>query len=155
MDKHLNLSKHAASTDKKVFQFIHTLQHVKILLPTSLRKTLVQTLVMPHFDYGDLLLTDLNSDLTTRLRAHNMCVRFIFNIRRYDHITPSFEALNWLPLADRRNMHCLPLLYQFLNSSTPKYLSSRFQYLTSHHNLNTRSRLEMTLTIPLHHTALY
>ena len=84
-----------------------------------------------------------------------MCVRFTFNIRRHDHKTPSFEELNCLPLADRKNMHCLALLYQFLNSSTPEYLSSRFQYLTSHHNLNTRSRLEETLTIPLHHTSLY
>ena len=58
-------------------------------------------------------------------------------------------------LSDRRNMHCLALFYKFLNSSTPKYLSSRFQYLISHHNLNTPSRLEMTLTIPLHHTSLY
>ena len=37
MDKHLNLSKHAASTDKKVFQFIHTFPCVEILLATSLR----------------------------------------------------------------------------------------------------------------------
>ena len=138
MDKHLDWSKQVASTCKKVFSIIHTLQRVKIFLPTSLRKTLVQTLVMPHFDYGDVLLTDLNSDLTTRLqRAHNMCVRFIFNIRRYDHITPSFEALNWVPLTDHRNSE---LLYF-------KVFVFRFQYVTSHHHLNTRSRLEMILTI--------
>ena len=39
------------------------------------------------------------------------------------------------------------LLFYSPREKTIEYLSSRFQYLTSHHNLNRRSRLEMTLTI--------
>ncbi|KAJ4438719.1 hypothetical protein ANN_14666 [Periplaneta americana] len=49
-------------------------------------KMLVQTLVMPHFDYCDILLTDLSVTSAQRLqRVHNMCVRFVCNIRRADH----------------------------------------------------------------------
>ena len=66
MDKHLDWSKQVASTCKKVFSIIHTLQHAKIFLSTSLRKTKVQTLVVSHFDYENVLLTELNSDLTKR-----------------------------------------------------------------------------------------
>ncbi|KAJ4436732.1 hypothetical protein ANN_16864 [Periplaneta americana] len=29
-------------------------------------------------------------------RVHNSCVRFVCDVRRADHITPSFQTLNWL-----------------------------------------------------------
>ncbi|KAJ4434714.1 hypothetical protein ANN_23282 [Periplaneta americana] len=43
----------------------------------------MQTLVTPHFDYCDVLLSDLSSELSVKLqRAQNMCVRYVCNIRR-------------------------------------------------------------------------
>ncbi|KAJ4450950.1 hypothetical protein ANN_02385 [Periplaneta americana] len=52
---------------------------------------LVQTLVMPHFDYCDILLTDLSVISAQRLqRVHDMCVRFVCNIRRADHSRQSY-----------------------------------------------------------------
>ena len=116
----------------------------------------MQTLVFPHFDYADILLTDLSSDNKMKLqRAHNLCVRFVSNVRKYDHITPSLEAIGWLKLDKKRNLHSLLFLFEILNSSIPSYLSSRFTYLSSHHNLNTRSRHETILTIPSHRTSSY
>ncbi|KAJ4425849.1 hypothetical protein ANN_27475, partial [Periplaneta americana] len=95
-------------------------------------------------------------DNKTKLqRAHNLCVRFVSNVRKYDHITPSLEAIGWLKLDKKRNLHSLLLLFEILNSSIPSYLSSRFTYLSSHHNLNTRSRHETILTIPSHRTSSY
>ncbi|KAJ4444021.1 hypothetical protein ANN_05810 [Periplaneta americana] len=88
-------------------------------------------------------------------RAHNLCVRFVSNVRKYDHITPSLEAIGWLKLDKKRNLHSLLFLFEILNSSIPSYLSSRFTYLSSHHNLNTRSRHETILTIPSHRTSSY
>ncbi|KAJ4445832.1 hypothetical protein ANN_12517 [Periplaneta americana] len=104
----------------------------------------------------DFLLTDLSSDNKTKhQRAHNLCVRFVSNVRKYDHITPSLEAIGWLKLDKKRNLHSLLFLFEILNSSILSYLSSRFTYLSSHHNLNTRSRHETILTIPSHRTSSY
>ncbi|KAJ4450529.1 hypothetical protein ANN_01956 [Periplaneta americana] len=61
----------------------------------------------------------------------------------------------WLKLDKKRNLHSLLFLFEILNSSIPSYLSSRFTYLSSHHNLNTRSRHETILTIPSHRTSSY
>ncbi|KAJ4450587.1 hypothetical protein ANN_02012 [Periplaneta americana] len=62
--------------------------------PLLLKKSLVQTLAFPYFDYADILLTDLSSDNKMKLqRAHNLCVRFVSDVRKYDHITPSLEAI--------------------------------------------------------------
>ena len=143
-------------TCRKVYSIIHVLKRINVHLPSCLKKSLVQTLVFPYFDYADILLTDLSSDNKMKLqRAHNLCVRFVSNVRKYDHITPSLEAIGWLKLDKKRNLHSLLFLFEILNSSIPSYLSSRFTYLSSHHNLNTRSRHETILTIPSHRTSSY
>ena len=53
-----------------------------------LRQAPVQNLVLPHFDYCDIVYSDLNVDLPQRLqRVHNACLHSIFNVRRYDHVS--------------------------------------------------------------------
>ncbi|KAJ4444062.1 hypothetical protein ANN_05851 [Periplaneta americana] len=111
---------------------------------------------MPHFDYCDFLLTDLNVNQSQRLqRVHNSCVRFVCDVRRADLITPSFQTLNWLRLNERRHFHSLVLLFQVLHTSTPTYLASRFSYLSSYHNLFTRTQNSRILAIPTHKTSSY
>ena len=111
---------------------------------------------MPHFDYCDSLFTDLSVNLAQRLqRVHNVCVRYICNIRRSDHVTPSLEKLSWLRLRERRTFHSLSLLFKILNTSTPSYLSNRFNRLSHFHNLGTRSQQCSVLSIPSHNTSLY
>ncbi|KAJ4427863.1 hypothetical protein ANN_23866 [Periplaneta americana] len=57
-------------------------RRLKHFLPDKLKLILVQTLVMPHFDYCDIILSNLNANLSSRLqRVHNACVRYICNIR--------------------------------------------------------------------------
>ena len=96
---------------------------------------------MPHFDYCDSLFTDLSVNLAQRLqRVHNVCVRYICNNRRSDHDTPSLEKLSWLRLRERRTFYWLSLLFNILNTSTPSYLSNRFNsfltFTTSAPDLN-------------------
>ncbi|KAJ4427844.1 hypothetical protein ANN_25623 [Periplaneta americana] len=72
-------------------------------------------------------LCDLSSELSVKLqRVQNMCVRYVCNIRRYDHISPSFASLSWLRLKERRTLDSLSLLFRILHTSTPNYLSSLF-----------------------------
>ncbi|KAJ4443440.1 hypothetical protein ANN_05109 [Periplaneta americana] len=102
------------------------------------------------------MLSDLRIDSAQKLqRVHNACVRFICNVRYYDHISPSFKKLSWLRLHERRNLHLLSLLYRIMHSSSPYYLFARFHTLSRYHNINTRSQRDNTLEIPLHASSLY
>lgn len=156
MDCHLEWNEQVNHTSKKIFSIIHSLKRLKHFLPDKLKLILVQTLVMPHFDYCDIILSNLNANLSSRLqRVHNACVRYICNIRKYDHVSPSFQTLSWLRLSDRRALHSLVLLFQILRTATPIYLASRFQNLSSYHQLSTRSHHNNLLIIPYHKTSLY
>ncbi|KAJ4433995.1 hypothetical protein ANN_16314 [Periplaneta americana] len=82
MDCHLEWNEQVNHTSKKIFSIIHSLKRLKNFLPDKLKLILVQTLVMPHFDYCDIILSNLNANLSNRLqRVHNACVRYICNIR--------------------------------------------------------------------------
>ena len=94
-----------------------------------------------------------SATLTQRLQhVHNVCIRFICNIRRSDHVKPSLEQLAWLRLTERRTFHSLSLLYNILHTSSPKYLSNRFSRLSDFHNLDSLFLQYVVLSIPLHHT---
>ena len=95
---------------------MHSLNRLKYFLPSDLKRILAQTLVMPNFDYCEVLLTDLNDGLTHKTQnVQNMCIRYIFNIRKYDH-SSSFRELCWLILLhDRRKMYSLTLLFKILH----------------------------------------
>ncbi|KAJ4427875.1 hypothetical protein ANN_23881 [Periplaneta americana] len=126
--------------------------------PGSLKASCVTALgILPRY-LGKMIIFsgDLRIDSAQKLqRVHNACVRFICNVRYYDHISPSFEKLSWLRLHERRNLHSLSLLYRIMHTSSPYYLFARFQTLSRYHNINTRSQRDNTLEIPLHTSSLY
>ena len=63
--------------------------------------------------------------------------------------------LSWLRLRERRTFHSLSLLFKILVTSTPSYLSNRFNRLSHFHNLGTRSQQCSVLSIPSHNISLY
>ncbi|KAJ4429878.1 hypothetical protein ANN_22082 [Periplaneta americana] len=96
------ITKQTRNLQKSIFYYPCAKQD-KCSSSLLLKKSLVQTHVFPYFDYADILLTDLSSHNKTKLqRAHNLCVRFVSNVRKYDHITPSLEAIGWLKLDKKR-----------------------------------------------------
>ena len=84
-----------------------------------------------------------------------VCVWYICKICRSDHVTLPLEKLSWLLLRERRTFHSLFLLFNILNTSTPRYLSNRFSRLSQFHNLRTRSQQCSVLSIHSHNTSLY
>ena len=155
MTNDLSWTGHVKHLCNKTYASLHSLNRLKNFLPTKLKTMLVQSLIMPHFDYCDVVYNDLTEDLSIRLqRAQNSCVRFILGIKKSDHITPGFRQLNWLRLNDRRNLHSVCLVHRILSSSVPSYLASNFEYLHSNHNFNTRSRSGTQLAFPIHRTSL-
>ena len=110
----------------------------------------------PNLFSSTVLLTDFSDSLSDKFqRVHNMCIRYISNIRRYEHISPSLQHLSWLRLNDRRIFQSLVLIFQIFHTLPPYYLPSRFHFLSSNHNLCTQSQHNLTLNIPSHITALY
>ena len=74
-------------------------------------------------------------------KIQNSCIRFIFNYRKYDHISHLFPQLNWFQLDKRRLFHLGCFIYDITFSKTPEYLYVLLKPTSIHHAYNTRSRL--------------
>ncbi|KAG7310019.1 hypothetical protein JYU34_004547 [Plutella xylostella] len=158
MDSTLSWIPQVDAVSRKMFASFHSLKRLQYFLPFMTKITLAQSLLLPILDYADVSYLDLTEELLNKLeRLQNLCIRFIFGLRKYDHISEYRARLKWLPIRLRRNTHILCLLYNVLNNpSSPAYLKCKFSFLCSHsHGRELRSQENKLLSIPNHNAASY
>ena len=159
MDSTFSWSPQIAELSRKIFCAIRSLRRWKNLLPLKTKISLAQTLLLPILDYADSCYLDLSQQLLNKLeRMQNVVIRFIFGLRKFDHVTQYRTQLKWLTVKDRRQLHSLTLLYTILyHPVTPSYLKERFKFLGSNtlHSQHLRSRNNNLLEVPLCHTKCY
>ncbi|KAJ2938044.1 hypothetical protein O0L34_g14498 [Tuta absoluta] len=148
---------HVSEVSRKVFGAYGSLKRLKNLLPTKTKILLAHSLLLPILDYADVCYPDLTVQLLHKLeRLQNLCIRFIFGLRKYDHVSHYRSQLQWLPISRRRDCHILSLLYCVLsNPNTPPYLKERFVFHSSTLARNLRASDSLTLNIPPHKTDFY
>lgn len=155
MDANLNWTPHVTEVSRKFFGSLHSLLRLKNFLPIKTKISLVNSLLMPILDYADICCVNLNEDLLNKLdRLLNSGIRFIYDLKKYDHISQYRLKLKWLPIRERRYCRILGLLYNILNDpSSPCYLKEEFHFLAETHSLNLRSKKSLVLATPLHRTS--
>ncbi|CAH2266821.1 jg9436 [Pararge aegeria aegeria] len=116
---------------------------------------LAQTLLLPIIDYADASFVDLTEDQLNKLeRLQNTSIRFIFGLRKYDHISQFRSRLKWLPIRLRRNLHILSILYCILfHPSTPVYLKEKFVFTGPPEDA--RSTRRFILKVPGHKSSFF
>jgi hypothetical protein len=155
MDRHLKWTDQVNATCNRVFASIHSLKRFAGFFPLNIKTMLVKTLVLTHFNYCDVVITDMTVELSNRLqRAQNYCVQFIFGLRRFDHVSEYFDLLSLMKLKSLREFHTLRLLHSILNFNIPKYLSDNFSFMSDISTHVTR-RGSHLLTIPIHRSTLF
>ena len=154
-DKNLNWSEQITKICQRVYYSLHALKRMRDFLPTNTRKLLIETLIFPIFDYGDVVYNNIREELASKLqRACNACIRFIYNVPTRAHISPYRKQLMWLTLRNRRQSHCTSLAYKILHSNVPHYLRIEFQYLHTYRTTS-RSVTNSLLQIPIHKGSEY
>ncbi|KAJ8735050.1 hypothetical protein PYW08_014300 [Mythimna loreyi] len=156
MDSHLSWSAHVAEVSRKVHYTFHSLKCLQSFLPLKTKISLAQTLIQPIIDYADACYLDATEELLNKLeRLQNICIRFAFNLKKYDHVSGFRKMLKWLPIRFRRNSRILSLLFNILhNPKTPSYLRERFSFSHPSDAL-CRSHLKNLLKSPPHSTDFY
>jgi len=89
-------------------------------------------LVLPHLDYCNSVLYGLPTSLIRRLQSvQNATARFIFGIRRSEHISPALISLHWLCIPERISFKLAVLTYRAIHGAGPSYLCSSLASLAS------------------------
>ena len=154
MDENLRWDKQVHETCKKVYGSLHALSRMKHMFNEQTKRHLVQTFIFPIFDYCQVCLSDLRVELQQKLhRTLNACVRFIFNLKKREHISGFYKILKWLKFENRRKLQLAVQTFKVMNNLAPEYLKSDFVLLSVGNPRETRSGNK--LKIPIHRTEAY
>ena len=100
LDKFLSWGPQVQEVSRKVFASAASLRRLRNFLPCTTKIALAQSLLLPILDYADVSYLDLTNNQLDKLeRILNFCIRFIFGLRKYDHISEFHIKLKWLPIA--------------------------------------------------------
>ena len=69
----------------------------------------------------------------------NACYRFVYSVRKFDHITPYINKANTLNMTSRTKYHGLTQLHKIVIQKAPVYLTERITYRRNVHSRNTRN----------------
>lgn len=84
-------------------------------------------------------------------KIQNSCIRLIFGLSRYSHISSKLREINWLNMRERRYLHGACLYYKIINYKCPIYLFNKIKLRKDVHLANTRGKYK--LQIPQHKTS--
>ena len=128
LDSTLSLKPHVLQVTKKVNRVLYCLKTIRPCTSQPLHKRLVESLVVPHLDYCNVIYSDISKELVTQLqRLANSCIRYIHGIGRHEHITPYRRKLHWITNLARPDYFASLLMYRLVRMKKPPFLLSLFK----------------------------
>jgi hypothetical protein len=105
--------------------------------PVMTQKRLVQSLVIPHFLYCDVIYSRASVDVNRRLNvAFNSCARYIFGVSRFQSISSYSAQILRVPLNTYFDFRRCSMMYRLITTRCPGYLSDRLRMARSTRTMN-------------------
>lgn len=148
LDSTLSWRPQVDQVTSKVNRALFGLRFIKPCTTQTLRRRLVESLIVPHLDYCSVVYLNATMALRARLqRLSNAGVRYIFGVSRDTRITPYRSQLGWLRTDSRRCYFALLVMYKVVRMREPKILTSLFTpYASDKPQRGTRRDLDIPFT---------
>lgn len=155
LDDDFRFQSHIDSLLKKSYCSMKLLYANRFIINVDLKKVLCESLVLSVFNYCDFIYGPcLNLIYKKRIqKVQNFCVRYIFGLRKFDHVSQKLKDLKWLNMENRRSLHINTFVHKLLNLNIDCSLNSKLIKRSHVHNRNVR-QTDM-LTLPHHSTAIF
>lgn len=130
LDRNLTFSDHVTYTIQRALGRLRGLYRFRSLFPESAKIQLINSLILSSFyycypAYGNSISKE---DKERIQRLQNSAVRFIFNLRRFDHVSSFREDINMLPMDTMCRMFSSCMVHKTLALNEPRYLSERLSF---------------------------
>ena len=125
----LDWKQHASEITRRVYCTLYTLRFHRRSLSRELRKSLVECLVFPRFDYACIVYHHLDDTRIGKIDvALRACVRFVVGCLPFlAHVIPHLLGLHWLSALRRREYFIGTLAYSVVANGTSAYLMECFR----------------------------
>ena len=131
VDNKLTFYDHIEYIKKKVSKRIGALYRSKNLLPLKFRKMFANALMLPQFDYLDII---WSKTFQYRLKELDILYKKVAKIALDVNVRESsievYKNMAWLPLHLRRQLHLSTYMYRIVNEICPKHFTGKFAYIS-------------------------
>lgn len=137
INKCLSWDEHINNVCNKTYSKLRLLWTVTDFASTDLRRKLFLSYVFPWFVYGDLILFGMHEyNMNTLNKAFKAGVRYIYRLRKYDHISFYLKNIVGCTLKEFYQYRTCLALYKLVKSHLPMYLYNKliFSSLTRNNN---------------------
>lgn len=138
LDEHLSWKPHVQRVANKTSRNIGILRRLKNIIPTTVLRTIYNTLILPHFHYGIL---SWGFKMSRLKLLQKRAVRVISGSRYNAHTDPLFKKLHIVKLTDLFSLNIFKIYYKFIHGSLPHYVTNMFQEFSRRHEYETRHTL--------------
>lgn len=148
MDKTLSWNEHVNGVCSKVYRMLRVLWKTTCFLSTKTRHKLFMAYILPHILYCDVVLFGMHVGVMYKLkRLFNSCVRFVFSLRKYDHISQFRNRLLGCNIDKYLDMRTCIYIHRIVSGESPSYLFEKFDFANS-----SRTR---HITLPTNRSRIY
>ena len=120
---------------------LRSLWSTQHLIPPHVRLMIAKTYLFPSLFYGVEVFFDCDSETKQKLKvAFNDVARYVFAIKRGEHITTSAKSIFGMTLDRYMKYRTLILLHKIINTKQPPYLYDKLEFNQSSRVNNIKSK---------------
>nr|CAI5821884.1 unnamed protein product [Callosobruchus analis] len=155
IDSKFRYKTHVAQCVRKAYNNLRQLYPNRHFLSAQLKAQLCNSLVLSHFTHALPVYAPAidTSDQYKIQKVQNSCLRFIFGIRKFQHISHTLQQICWLNMKNRSLLNMLTLYHSIILRKEPAYLFEKIEFRRDVHSRDVRNKT--LLSIPYHKSALY
>ena len=147
-DETLSFSKHVTKIVSNAIGRLKQAYRHKNFLTQEVRLIIVEYYVLAKINYCDILFQNLTVELKNKLaKFQNWCVKFVFGLRKYDHVSDYYKKHKILRMEERRKLHTLTQVHKLKKGIGPDYLLKKLKSRKDTHDHNTRRRNDFEITL--------
>lgn len=155
LQNNLSWNEQTNAISSKVYSLLYGFKKLLIYKSLNLKKSLTNSLIMPHFIYSLPIMCDLNYVNRIKLQtALNSAVRFILNLNFDDRVRDKFKLLDILKIEEMIKFNVLSYMNLIVTKKQPAYLFEKYSSFSEIHNVNTRNS-SISYRLPLCKTTSY
>ena len=155
IDNQLTWSNHIAQIKSRTTNAIRNIARTNNILPLPSRLILTNALVVPHYNYGDIIYDGCTARVAQDLeRNQNYAAKAMLGKPKYSSATDALHTLNWIPLQQRRMIHQCVFVHKTMKGRSSHHAISSITSLLPKHSYSTRQKKENTLNSYQHRTSL-
>ena len=127
INSHLSYENHVNIVCSKISSEIGILSRIRSFIPLSLGKDLYTSLIMPHFIYSNILLTEINARLQRRVQfQQNSALWVVKNVGISYSLPKLFTELNVDSVDVMPKKAACKLVYWAINNICPESINNLF-----------------------------